>query len=373
MALALVPFVEGIAEVVETGVITEFTGAAVSSANTLQQTAIGSTIGTVAGEVIYHGAVELHKSAIDSTVNHPVFEWTPNKKSKYKHPANKRPSEQALDRPAKKHIVGHAHEAGGEAIYKNADNIAVVQPANYDSAKNLYQLDTSDMVNRAGPPKRQFVKHRYVSSGNLQLAPAGGGDKDYAWAGYGANFLENIDNVSQNNAALFSQYASFYDQYTVLSATIRVDIGSYSGTAANWTGGIVGIALKDDVASSYGKGTTAILGGDAIWKIIPTEGGVATLVAKVTPNEYFGIKNTKDNSTLRVDAAVTGDSKPINTLWFHIFHSTADGALPTTTGTDGKYTVTIDYDVMWSEPRMITSLDQQDPVAGGAVAVTAGL
>lgn len=224
--------------------------------------------------------------------------------------------------------------------------------------KNVAEEKVTNMSRNFGVPKTQTVTHRWVYDTDMTLLTASSHTKINK--AVLANSIENPDGSSGENAALFSQYASFYDKYYVKSATIRVDFANWDqgGTAAAGQPLLLGIAVKDD--STYWTTNPGVfLAGDAIWKPVP-EQGTTTLVATVKPASFFGSTAPMSDGDLHVAAAASGDSRPTNALYFHIWAQSMDGAA---VAADQKVTFTavIDYEVVWFEPRMVSKFDTADP------------
>jgi len=163
-----------------------------------------------------------------------------------------------------------------------------------------------------------------------------------------ANAIENPfqDAAIVSNALLFDQMVAIYEKYYVKKATLRVDFFNDSTTE----GQVVGLSLKDDVTilSSTGQ---YVENGETVYRTL-TPKEHTQLVMAVKPPAFFGSKTPSSDSRLQVIATGgdAADARPTDALYYHLWTAPMDG-VNTVTTTSVKCFITIEYEVVWSQPR----------------------
>lgn len=270
--------------------------------------------------------------------------------------------------PEKKHIIQGTITNEHNKEHRKTDTHLI-----RFNTTHLILTDTNSMTRATGIPKTTKVTHRWCCDISDKLVMAIGASA--STVAVCANSIEGPGAVGGlaniTNAVLFSQYASFYDRYMVTGATIRWDYlnDMESGVANDSHGLIIGIGLKDDATVSTDL-KEYIASNEAVWKPISAE-QTGTIVAHVKPAQFFGSKTPSSDSTLHVDAATSPiDGRAVNSLFFHLFAWSPTTISGSAKGPRGI--ITIDYDVVWMEPRMIVAQDSLDPVEGGNANINMG-
>jgi hypothetical protein len=151
----------------------------------------------------------------------------------------------------------------------------------------------------------------------------------------------------------FDQMMLFYEHYAVFASAITFRIWAWSGSAP----GVVG-AMLNPTNSSLASAIRTVENGFAVTKTIGSQvggwaGGYNTIkevTLKCDVVKYFGKKNKFD---LLDDEKMTGDSanNPAEQVYFDLFQWGLDAS----STVDLVYDVTINYDVIFFEPRKLTS------------------
>lgn len=163
-----------------------------------------------------------------------------------------------------------------------------------------------------------------------------------------ANALENPFQVTDitSNALLFDQLVKIYERYYVKKATLRVDFFNDSTTE----GQVVGLSIKDDktILSSTGQ---YVENGETVYRTL-TPKEHSQLVLTVKPPSFFGSKHPGSDDRLQVTATGgdAADARPSDELLFHMWTCPIDGANTVST-TKVRCFITIEYEVVWSQPR----------------------
>lgn len=289
-------------------------------------------------------------------------------KRKYTDVSKARYEQSVPTAPQKKYVIEGTTTNENSREHRKTDNVLT-----HFNTKSLTLTDTNSMTRATGIPKTTKVTHRWCCDLSDKLVMAIG--QQQGAVAVCANSIEGPGAVgglaNTTNAVLFSQYASFYDRYMVTGATIRWDYlnDMETGVPGDSHGLIVGIGLKDDASVSTDL-KEYIASNEAVWKPISAE-QTGTIVAHVKPAQFFGSKAPSSDSTLHVDAATSPiDGRAVNSLFFHLFTWSPTAISGSAKGPRGI--ITIDYDVVWMEPRMIVAQDSLDPSAGTTIAINTG-
>lgn len=169
------------------------------------------------------------------------------------------------------------------------------------------------------------------------------------------------DGDTNHDAMLFNQFNAIYQLFTVRRSRIRVDFSNadHSGDTAAALGSdgtVVGIAILDSSANLVTAGHYQEL-ADTKWRGLGPE-QVATMTHAVDIGKFFGVPKVMSDDTLRMSAtAGTGDivdNVPPQPLFWHIFfHSSRKEGPLDAEGIIIDLTITVDYDVTWSEPKAV--------------------
>lgn len=153
--------------------------------------------------------------------------------------------------------------------------------------------------------------------------------------------------VDVHEPLFVQQLDAVYDYYAVNKAKIRVDF-FVAEAGATPEAFLVGIALRDKETaftdlSRYIENEPQA----CAWQPLSPE-GVASLTLEVDVAKFFGVN--PNDSTLR--SMVVGT--PTNSLFFHIWSQPIDNRGGTTNTSRVAYTIYVEYDTTWSEPKDIT-------------------
>lgn len=203
---------------------------------------------------------------------------------------------------------------------------------------------------KTGIPLTRKVTHRVsTNEGVINIST----NDDTVGLTVQANALENPFSSAGHtgNAMLFDQMAVIYDKYVVTNSSIRVDFFNDSAVM----GVICGLSLKDDVTIIADTGHYSELGGTVYKTLTPKEH--STLTMTMAPHKWFGSRSPTSDSRLVVAAGANSlagdgaDARPTDTLVWHFWAASIDGA--NTTASAVHCNVTVSYEVQWSEPRAL--------------------
>lgn len=142
----------------------------------------------------------------------------------------------------------------------------------------------------------------------------------------------------------FDQYFTMYDHCTVVGAKVTFRFGGNSGDTYDQ---LVGITTKDSVLSS----TNPIDYMESRYtKFVQLAGGqyinTKTLQMSVNPNKFLGVSKPLSEDTIKNSVG----SNPSEGVFFHLWCAAVETVDPTYI----TCTVTIDYKVVFTEPKLPT-------------------
>lgn len=192
-----------------------------------------------------------------------------------------------------------------------------------------------------GFPNNKVVRMRYVSYGSITTNGISMGLNQYR-----ANGIYDPDYTNVGHQPYTSdQWALFYNHYTVLGSKITIQASAVSTLAFPC---MLGIYLSDDATIPTDWETLRESGrGSQVQLPIASTIKDKTLSCKFSSKAFFGKKSLGD----AVGASVGAD--PTEQAIFNIYVQSLDKA--TSIANQIGITITIDYIVMYSEPKDLAS------------------
>lgn len=193
-----------------------------------------------------------------------------------------------------------------------------------------------------GFPKTTCVKLRYVDSTAVDA-----GLDAVGYVTFRANSCFDPDFTGVGHQPMgFDQWATFYNHYVVVGSRITANFAT-RGTATALGFGVRGINLHADTTMATDLPT--ILEQGLTKKTLQSTHNNAQMVRSVSRNfsakKFFNVTNVLDNIG-RIGASIAAN--PSEQAYFHVFSGNAD---PLVDPTSVLIMVTIEYIVVFSEPK----------------------
>lgn len=199
-----------------------------------------------------------------------------------------------------------------------------------------------------GFPANKVVKMRYTDHIELNAAALSLAVQQYrANSVYDPDYTGGGANVSCMG---FDQWKTFYNHYCVIGAKITIEAIYSSASTSKMA--VVGIYLSDDTTIPSSSVKTLADQGRGVYRPIMdhVNSGIVPTRCTLTfsPKTMFGIKDVQDNIS-RIGAQ-TG-ANPTEEAYFNIYAGCLDGS----DAGNCEVFVTIDYSVLWTEPKSLPS------------------
>lgn len=192
----------------------------------------------------------------------------------------------------------------------------------------------------SGLPKTRTITLRYTQS--LFLASALGIIQE---SRYRANGIEDPWYETGGHSPMgFDTWATMYNHYIVNKSTITVK--AYNDEVSPYKTTVLGVYLSDDAVAPYTTYDAYIEANRGTHSILPKyQNKAMTLRSTYDAKKFFNVSDVKDNFD-RFGALTS--TNPTESAIYHIYIQSVDtvSTTPTLRGT-----VTIDYNVTFSEPK----------------------
>jgi len=226
----------------------------------------------------------------------------------------------------------------------------------YKSTRSVKAKTSTMSVNRIPRTMREFPKEMRVKLKYFSMNAFTVNANSVSFTPWRVNSIYDPDAlVGGSQPRGSSQWANFYQKYTVVGAKISIrNLDPDTGTSTAGTyNGLMGICIKD---------SSAPVGGYTLRDVTEETDAKTAAMDSYHPNtsvslsfnssSYFGIKNLMDNNQLSgLTGGVTTGTNPLDQAYF-----IAWGYLAQTSGTQVlQQQVMIEYDVIFSDPKDLTA------------------
>lgn len=192
----------------------------------------------------------------------------------------------------------------------------------------------------SGMPTQRLAKLRFCTTGRLSSV-SGVIDS----ASFVANGIFGVDITSGSPAGQpmgFDQWATLFNHYVVLGSRISVEWALEEQNQSF----VAGTYLNDDNTLIYTKFADFKQARKGSQRVLVNQRNRVITSSNFSAKKYFNVKDVKDN-TDRLGGSIT--SNPSEQAIFVIYGQAMDGA----SNVNARYLATIDFIVLWSEPRDI--------------------
>ncbi len=157
----------------------------------------------------------------------------------------------------------------------------------------------------------------------------------------------NVTATTAHQPKGWDQWTAFYNDYVVISSTLKVTSSGQNSTDPLTGAGILAVALSD-TNGAYGSAMDCLEDGKSVWKHFAPNTSQAPTVVKhyFNAKKFFNITDINDNVT-RLGANVT--SQPSEAAYFFVQFFCNNTAA---SSTSGPFTwVELEYTVMFTSPK----------------------
>lgn len=193
-------------------------------------------------------------------------------------------------------------------------------------------------------PTNRVVKMRYTSIINLDPT---GGPTEFVSYYFRANSIFDPDFTGTGHQPMGrDQWATFYNNYTVIGSKITV---ASSSASSNSSPSVVGVRCLDASSTIHTSTSGLIESPNVSYRVIQNalNGNIPRPVkATFSAKKWFNLTNIRDNQTF---VGADMGSNPLNETFYQVFTGTLDNTLPDV----GKLCliVTVTYSVLFSDPK----------------------
>lgn len=209
--------------------------------------------------------------------------------------------------------------------------------------KRRRHIASGDPRGFPGFPNNKIVKMRYVDG--VYMNPTAGTPQTFFFS---ANSIFDPNRTGTGHQPIGrDQWFNFYNHYCVVGSKITVNF-TYGGATTQSCPAICAVYLTDDITLTATSPDMLIEQGKSRWKYLPVAANsfaTKTVYNTYSPKKFFNIKDIKDNVT-RLGALQT--VSPSEEAFFCLYIGQIDTSLDCP---NVMATVTIEYSVMFSEPK----------------------